>query len=261
MIMKTKLFIFLFTILTAFSYSTYGKANTVQRTNSDSLLYNIQEKVYEAFMASFQDNGITRLIETENQLKAFPVQNQITAYWIAYTKYYKAIYYLKFNDRKQSQKELESAIDLLEKVKNKNSEIYALLAFIQSFSTQFSGGMVAATLSAKVKKNAEQATALDSTNLRAWYVLALNDYYTPLAFGGSKKCEKYLLKAISLNEQSIANHFMPSWGKSDAYHLLIGYYIDKEDYSKAKDYLNLALSLYPDNYMINQYVEMLKDKE
>jgi IS1 family transposase len=254
-------FIILFAFLAFFSYPVYGNEKGSQSSDSDSLLYNIQEKVYGAFLASFQDRGTARLVEIESRLKAFPVQNQITSYWLAYAKYYEAVYHIKFKEKKQCQKELASAISILEKVTNKNSEIYALMAFIQSFSIQFSGGMAVASLSAKVKKNAEKAIEIDSSNLRAWYVLASNDYYTPLAFGGGKKCEEYLLKAISLEEQAIPNPYMPSWGKSDAYHLLIGYYIDKEDYGKAKDYLNDALTLYPDNYMINQYVEILKDKK
>jgi tetratricopeptide (TPR) repeat protein len=238
----------------------YGNEKGSQSPDSDSLLYNRQEKVYGAFIASFQDKGIERLVEIESRLKALPVQNQITSYWFAYAKYYEAIYYIKLYEKKQCQKEIALAISTLEKVTDKHSETYALLAFIQSFSSQFSGGMAVVSLSEKVRKNAEKAIELDSANLRAWYILASNDYYTPPAFGGGAKCEKYLLKAISLEEQTIPNPSMPSWGKSNAYHMLIGYYINKDDYSKAKDYLNTALSLYPDNYMINQYVEVLKDE-
>jgi hypothetical protein len=190
-----------------------------------------------------------------------PVQSQIISYWIAYARYYEAVHYIKFKNRKQCQKTIASAIGLLEKIKNKNSETYALIAFIQSFSIQLSGGMSVAGVAAKVKRNAETAIQLDSANIRAWYVLASNDYYTPPAFGGGKKCEEYLLKAISLDEQPISNPYLPSWGKSDAYSLLIAHYIDKENYTKAKEYIAIALSLYPDNYMINQYVEILKDKK
>jgi tetratricopeptide (TPR) repeat protein len=254
-----------FTILVAFlvflSHQVYGNERSSQSSDSDSLLYNIQEKVYGAFLASFQDRGTARLVEIESHLKAFPVQNQLTSYWIAYAKYCEAIYYIKFQEKKKCREELDSAIGILEKVTDKNTETYALLAYIQSFSIQFSSGMAVAALSKKVRKNAEKAIELDSMNVRAWFILASNDYYTPPAFGGGKKCEAWLLKAISLEEQTIPNPYMPSWGKSEAYQLLISYYINNKDYSKAKDYLNTALSLYPDDYMINQYVEVLKDKK
>lgn len=257
--MKSRYFILVLTLFSLLPNLTYGK--TVCPVKNDSLLYNIQGKIYEAFLSSFQENGTMRLEAIEDQIKQLPVQNQITTYWIAYAKYYEGVYCLKLRNKKECQKILSSAIELIEQSENRNSESYALLAFIQSFSIQLSGGMNAALVSANVKKNAEAALQSDSTNLRAWYVLASNDYYTPKAYGGGKKCEKYLLKAISLNDQSMANPFLPSWGKSDAYSLLIAYYIDKEDYDTAQIYLNAALSLYPNNYMINQYAEMLKNKK
>jgi hypothetical protein len=238
------------------SFNTYGTTGNV----ADSLLYNIQDKIYEAFLSSFQKNNTQNLITIEQNLKKVSGQNQMVDYWIAYSKYYESIFYLKISEKKKSSKELTTAISILEKKKNKNSETYALLAFLQSFSIQFSG-MSAPSLSSKVKKNAEMALNLEPNNIRAWYVLASNDYYTPKAFGGSKKCEEYLLKAISLNEQTIANPYMPSWGKSDSYALLIGYYIDKNDLKKAKEYLDTALLLYPDNYMLNQYVDSLKNNK
>ena len=250
-----RLFSLLFACLVLFSGSVCGKPA------NDSLLYHIQDKIYGAFLSSFQDNRVTRLNELQIRIKKLPVQNQITSYWLAYAKYYEAVYYIKFNNRKMCNKTVSSAIDLLEKTKNKNSEMYALLAFIQNFSIQVSGGMSAATIASKAQKNADAALQLDSANIRAWYVLASNDYYTPVAFGGGKKCEQYLLKAISLEEQTVANPYYPNWGKSDAYSMLIAYYIEKEKYNKAREYLHAALSLYPDNYMIKQYIEALEDKE
>jgi tetratricopeptide (TPR) repeat protein len=68
------------------------------------------------------------------------------------------------------------------------------------------------------------------------------------------------LKTISLEAQPIPDTYLPSWGKSEAYSLLITYYLDRKNYDEAKKHIAVALSLYPDNYMINQYVEMLKDK-
>ena len=231
-----------------------------QTTENNTILYQIQDKVYNAFLSSFQDNSPKRLIEIEDELNKISNQNQMSVYWVAYAKYYEALHYLKTKNREEAQKILFSAINILEETEDKNSEMYALLAFLQSFSLQYHAGINAASVSTKIKENTEIALKSDSTNLRAWYVLGSTDYYTPIAFGGGKNCEKYLLKAISLKEQTIASSQMPSWGKSDAYALLIGFYIGKDNYVKAKEYVNEALLLYPDNYMINQYVETLKDK-
>ena len=237
------------------SYGVYG-----QSTESITILHQIQDKVYDAFLSSFQDNSPQRLMEIADELNKVSNQNQMAVYWFAYAKYYEALHYLKTQNREESQKILLSAINMLEETEEKNSEMYALLAFLQSFSLQYHAGMNAASIAAKIKVHTETALQSDSTNLRAWYVLASTDYYTPVAFGGGKNCEKYLLKAISLNEQTISQPYMPTWGKSDAYALLIGFYIGKDNYVKAKEYVNEALLLYPGNYMINQYVETLKDR-
>jgi len=234
--------------------------STVSASESDSLLVNIQTKIYNSFLETFSDGNADKLVKVEQSLDQFKRKNQIVFYWKSYTQYYKALYYLKTSNKKKSISELNHAIKILDDINNKNSESYALLAYLQSFSIQYLGGPSAASMANKVKYNAELALQLDSANLRAWYVLASNDYYTPIAFGGGKKCEQYLLKAISLNEQSIPNNYMPSWGKEESYTLLIDFYIKKEDYKRAKEILEKAKLLYPDNYMINQYVEKLENK-
>lgn len=66
-------------------------------------------------------------------------------------------------------------------------------------------------------------------------------------------------KAVSLDEQTVANPYMPSWGKASAYAMLIDIYIKKGDFEKAKQVLNEAQRHYPSDYMIGQYAEKLKD--
>ena len=221
---------------------------------------NIQEKIYNSFLSSFDDGNTDKLLNIEKALDSLKPKNQIVTYWKAYGQYYESLYYLKTSDKKKAMSKLNDAIKILDNVKNKNSESLALMAYLQSFSIQYLGGPSAALMANKVKRNAQLALQSDSTNLREWYVLASNDYYTPVAFGGGKRCEKYLLKAVSLNEQTIPNTYMPSWGKAEAYSLLINYYYNKEDYKKAKEILLQALTSYPTNYMINQYVEKLKNR-
>lgn len=234
--------------------------NKTFAAESDSLLVNIQKKIYNSFLSTFNDGNADKLVNIEKSLDGLKQKNQIITYWKAYSKYYESLYYLKTSDKKKAMSKLNDAIQTLDNVKDKNSESLALLAYLQSFSIQYLGGPSAASMANKVKSNAQLALQSDSTNLRAWYVLASNDYYTPVAFGGGKKCEKYLLKAVSLNEQTIPNTYMPSWGKAEAYSLLIDFYYNKENYKKAKEILSQALVSYPTNYMINQYVEKLKDK-
>jgi pentatricopeptide repeat protein len=128
---------------------------------------------------------------------------------------------------------------------------------MESFSIQYASGMEVPIISKRVKQNAEKALQLDSLNLRAYYVLGSNDFYTPEQYGGGKKAEKYLLKAIKLNDQSLSNPYLPSWGKNSAYEILIRLYINHKQFAEAKKYFQEALTLFPDDYMINKLANEL----
>jgi len=248
--MKTKVILALSLVLSLQSeiFSQNGK---------DSKLFFIQDSIYSEFLKSFEKRNIKGLEVIENSL--ISMSSPLSQYWLAYARYYKSIYFLKMGNKEQSKKIVQDAIDALDKLNPKGSEELALLALMQSYSIQFSSGMGAGIMSARVKENANQSVRLDSNNIRGWYVLANNDYYTPKQFGGGKKVEEYLLKAISLPEQKIKNPVMPSWGKNDAYYLLISFYIDNGDLKKAKKIFTEAKKLYPDDYMINQYAEKFKN--
>lgn len=241
------------------SLSPFVSKASLEINKGDSILENIQNKIYTTFINSFELRNTQNLIKIENELKKIKNHDQIIFYWIAYSKYYESIFYLKMNDKKSAKKEINEAIEMVEIIKSKNSESYALLANLYSFSTQFADGMSINNISLKTKKNAETAIKLDEDNLRAWYVLGANDFYTPRMYGGGKKCEEYLLKSISLDEQKVKNPYMPSWGKNDAFSLLVAYYIEKDEHVKALEYLNKALLLYPDDYMLNQYAKQLQN--
>ncbi|WP_116496235.1 tetratricopeptide repeat protein [Balneicella halophila] len=115
-------------------------------------------------------------------------------------------------------------------------------------------------LSRQIEKNGKLAIEKDSTNLRAYYALASNDFYTPEQYGGGKHSEEYLLKAISLPDQKVKNSMLPSWGKQESYELLVSWYIRKKDWEKAKRYHKEAVKKYPENYLLNQLITELKDK-
>ena len=112
-------------------------------------------------------------------------------------------------------------------------------------------------LGPEAQKYATQAISLDSANLRAYYVYASNDFYTPEAFGGGQEAEKYLLKALSLPTQKIANEYLPSWGKEEAYELLIKLYIKQEKWGLAKKFFHQGLAEFPESYPINQLAPKL----
>lgn len=242
---------------TAISYQAQ-----VEKLQPDSLLSGIQDKIYNAFVQSLMTKEDTKLLELSNRLKELnetEQQQKIILYWRSYLQFYCSIYYLQNEDKKKAEKVIDQGIEWLDKMKNKNSEDYALLAMLQSFGIQFKG-MRAMFISDEIKKNAKLAIANDSTNLRAYYVYGSNDFYTPVKYGGGKEVEECLLKAISLPTQKVKNEFLPSWGKEESYELLIKYYIRNEKWDLAKRYFQKAIKEYPESYTINQLATKLVGK-
>lgn len=216
----------------------------------------IQERIEKGLYACFAAQSAEPLTSLYTELEK---QNTPpTSYWMAYTKFYEAIYALKTQKAEAAKNCIRQAITLLENIKNKTSEDYALLAYIQSFSIQFKTGIEAGKTSGEVIANGQKALQLDSTNLRAWYVLGSNDFYLPAAYGGGQKVESYLKKAVELAPQSVANPWFPSWGKEEAYELLIRFYLNKEKAAEAQKYYEALKAAYPESYLIAQYAEKFK---
>ncbi len=221
---------------------------------NDTLLNNIQQKVMDAFVRAKISQSDLSLITLEQALlkQNSNTKNSIIIYWYSYTCYYHSIFHMIKEDNKNCEKILDEGIEQLNNVTHKNSEHLALLALMESFSIQYASGIEVPSISKHVKQNAEKALELDSLNLRAYYVLGSNDYYTPEQYGGGKKAEGYLLKAIKLNNQTIRSPYLPSWGKNSAYEMLINLYIGRKQFTEAKKYYQEAITLFPDDYMINK---------
>ena len=228
---------------------------------SDTSLNNIQQKVLDAFgNAQFlkSDKG---LVDIEQALLSLNKNNNngIIIYWYSYTCYYHSILLMVKKENKNSEKILEEGIVQLKNITTKNSEHLALLALMESFSIQYASVIEVPFISKRVKQNAEKALQLDSLNLRAYFVLGSNDFYTPEQYGGGKKAEGYLLQAVKLNDQSVANEYLPSWGKNSAYEMLIRFYINHKQFAEAKKYYRQAIAMFPNDYMINKLAKELID--
>jgi len=225
------------------------------------LLLNIQTKINKVFVQGLVSESINPMavltceLEEFNKLK----KQNIVLYWRSYLQFYKSIYYLKINKKDKAEDEVDKGIEWLKKMKNKNSEDYALLSMLQGYSLQFKGFRVM-FLSKRVKKSANTAISLDKLNLRAYYVYASNDFYTPVKYGGRKESEKFLLKALSMKDQMIKNNYLPSWGREECYDLLIRFYIGAEKWSEAKKYCKEAITKFPKSYIISQLSTELFDK-
>ena len=233
----------------------------IEEVRSDTLLVGIQNKIYNSFVQCVMlkdQKSLTKLSVELEELNKVKKQN-IILYWRSYLQFYLAIYHLEIGDQKRAEQQIDIGIDWLNEMKNKNSEDHALLAMLQSFGIQFKG-LQAMFISGSIKKNAKRAIATDSKNLRAYYVYASNDFYTPKKYGGGKETEEYLLKAISLPAQKMKNDYLPSWGKEESYEMLIKLYIKKEKWDLAKKYFQEGIKEYPDSYSINQLASKLVGK-
>lgn len=224
-----------------------------------SFLQNIQSKIDSALSRSFAHQNTAPLDSMLTQLANLTPQNNLTIYWQSYARSMETIYFMRNKQAKEAEHIINRACDDMEQLNKKNAEDYALLASVQNLAIQFRSGMGAGKLSSQAVGNAQTALQMDSTNLRAWYVLATNDFYTPAFFGGGKKTEKYLLKALSFPAQQVPNPYMPSWGREEAYQLLLTYYVQKEQYESARVLLNTAKKEYPNGrWFITEFEQQLK---
>ena len=232
---------------------------SLSRTESDDVLDGIQKKIELAMNNCFVQNTAAPLDSLFTKLNKLEDGNGMVPYWKAYITYYKSVFYLKLGKKEDSGKVIKEASAILNDIGNKTSETYALLALVQSFSIQFASGMEAGRISAGIRENAGKALELDSTNVRGWYVLGSNDYYTPASFGGGKKVEYYLKKATSSPDKNTDDSSLPTWGREYAYALLIQYYMQNDRTDEAKNCLLMAEKEYPDSYFIVEYKRKLDE--
>ena len=228
---------------------------------SDSLLNGAQQKIQTAFIQSIQTKTPAPLQTLQKALEQRYAQRSLNLiqYWRGYLQFYLAIYHLKIGAKHLAEKETDRGIALLKAMERKNSEDYALLTLMEGFSIQFKG-MKVIVISQKMQEHGQLALSMDSTNIRTHYVLASHDFYKPKAFGGGKKAEKYLKKAISLPAQTLPNPFLPSWGKEESYELLIRHYLREEKWAAAKKYHRLGMEEFPNSYLLTALSKKLEGK-
>lgn len=103
-------------------------------------------------------------------------------------------------------------MDILQKSFKKESEIFALQAFLyQMRITDMSKGFKYSSLASEALEEAEK---INPNNPRIYYLRGNNTFHTPKAFGGGKEKAKPMFeKAAALFEsQKPANAIEPAWG-------------------------------------------------
>ena len=174
------------------------------------------------------------------------ISKKYKAYWTTYLYYYKSIFYKgNLKDDTKASEYIDKAIELIEKDLT-SSEDYALYASCLSFSIQFANMTQLASISSSVSENAQKALSLNNKNIRAYYVLTSNNFYTPKMFGGMTKVEEYAKKGLACpNSLENENYYAPYWGKPRIYELLIKYYKAENKLKKADETKSLAKKEFP----------------
>lgn len=179
-----------------------------------------------------------------------------TRYWLSYAYYYQALFAGEINkNEKRAEHLIDTATSLL-KPSNTDSESLALLSLQTGYSIRFKSYFSMMNLGQDSKEYAKKALEINANNLRAYYALALNNFYTPKVFGGGSEVEFYLKKGLSLTETNIAEN-QPFWGKESVYELLIKHYQKEEKESLANKYLTEGLELFPDSKLLKGLKKIL----
>lgn len=232
-------------------------AEIVQDLPANATLEGIQARVDNATNESFFGYDAAPLEELRqeiNEVRGAEFE-RLVAYWTAYTDFQTAIFKMKTNDRSGSEAVARRGIARLRAVEGKNAEELALLAYIEGFVIPFTEGVESARAAKTATEHIQRAVELNPENLRVQYVLGSMDYYTPAKYGGGKKAEGCLVKAIALPEQSAPNAYLPSWGKPAAYELLVRHYSEAADEATAARLLEEGLAQYPDDYQLTAMAE------
>ena len=208
-----------------------------------------QDEIESAFQACFRQKNARPLLDLDKTISAKATSDH--NYWRAYLHYHLAVYLNETNKKTLAEAKNDLGIALLVHQKIKSSEDYALLALMESFSIPFKKEQVL-WIAPRVQKNARKALEMDSLNLRAYFVLGSNDFYTPKLFGGMKKAEQYLKKAVALGKQNKERQQKPTWGHNSSYELLVKLLLKQKEYEKAKKWAAEGAQLYPDHFPLKK---------
>lgn len=231
-------------IINLFAFICLSLSTIAQVDTTNPLLY-IQEKIDSCYIIARKEKKATPFLELEKSIKDVKMNNYLPQYWKAYLKLNLSSFYAEIEDKAKGEESINEALNILDKIENKDAEVLALLAYTQSSSIRYVSGMQAGLLSQKAGQTIKNATKIDDNNIRVWFVSGVLDFYTPKAFGGQKECEKNFKKAISLEEKNVTNPYLPTWGKEDSYVMLINYLLTNSRKNEAKQYYKEAISAFP----------------
>ncbi|WP_424001513.1 hypothetical protein [Maribacter sp. IgM3_T14_3] len=217
--------------------------------------------IQEEINAIWNENNSDRITKLNELLKNAPskldgIDTAESDYWIAYLHYKTGISYLS-DDKEKTKEHFTKGINILEKIEKPNTETLSLEGTLNSTMISIQSDKAWA-LSQKAGELFEKAIKLSEKNPRAYLGLGKSDFYKPAQYGGGKKVEAYLKKAISYyEEQEKSEKKGPSWGKDEAFYFLSAFYSKNNRDRDAKFYNSLGLKEFPKNMVLLAQKEKL----
>lgn len=211
------------------AHQLYGQTQARHTTH-------LQERVDSAFYRSVRTRNARNLRHLIDSLEEqyHQTHQSIWAYWVAYATYELSIYEMVNDSHQRAKRSILTAIRCLDTLDDKNAEVWALLSVMTGYSITFRW-WAASWLGPRAIDYAEKAVALDSQNIRAWYALLVNDFYTPALFGGGKMVDYYGRRALRCPDQVLPNPYLPSWGRAETYDLLIRWHLRQKRTNSAQE--------------------------
>lgn len=235
-------------------------AEIVRQITPNETLEGVEKRITKAMTRSFLRNDSGPLDELRAEIVAVkdPEYTRLVAYWASYLDFQLAVFANIHDDVARSKTAVTRGIETLEAIEGKNVEELNLLAFLQGFSIEFADGEELIDISDRAHANVATAMKLNPDNLRTQYVTGCLDFYTPAEYGGQKVAQIHLTKATTLPANAIDSPYLPTWGKAEAYELLVRYYSAKGEVETARKTLDEGLALYPDDHQLSELVSASK---
>jgi len=245
---------------TAVSDTGRPLAEVARQITPNTVLEGIEPRITKAMTRSFlrQDPGPLNRLRTDVNAVEGEEYERLVSYWSSFIDFQLSVFHSEHDELDAGKSAVDRGVATLESVEGKNVEELNLLAFLQGFSTKFADEREQIQISDRAQANIAAAMKLNPDNLRTQYVTGCLDFYTPAEYGGQKVAEIHLAKAISLPANAIDSPYLPTWGKAEAYELMVRYYSAKGDIETARKTLDEGLALYPDDHQLSELVSSSK---
>lgn len=223
--------------------------NSDNQNSAVKVLSGLESDILSALISTREAETTNQLIEIDRSVSNLDVGDNPSLihykqYWLAFIKYQISIERMRKGRSEDPQKPLEDAIQILKQVKNKDSEIYALLAMASGLNLQFVPRQNILLEIGDVNEALGKALALDPNNIRAFYANAISDFNTPPEYGGGRRSEGLLKQAIGVKETT-PKPLAPNWGKDLVAALMVEVMIKNGKLEEARSFLADAKNKYP----------------